>query len=30
MRHLALGLAGLWMGLGLSVEMEALGRALAD
>ena len=29
MRHLALGLAGLHMGLGLSVEMEAVGRALA-
>ena len=29
MRHLALGLSGLRMGLGLSVEMEAVGRALA-
>ena len=28
MRHLALELVGLWVGLGLSFEMEAFGRAL--
>ena len=30
MRFLALELAGLWVGSGLSVEMEALGRALSS
>jgi len=30
MRFLALELAGLWEGSGLSVEMEALGRALSS
>jgi len=30
MRHLALELVGLWVGLGLSFEMEAFGRALSQ
>ena len=30
MRCLALELSGLWVRLGLSVEMEALGRALVN
>ena len=30
MEHAALELADLWVGPGLSVEMEAFGRVLAD
>ena len=30
MRHPALELAGLWVGLGLSVDLETFGRALIN